>query len=61
MSFIQSVKKLCERERVWAVINFLHLLEDFEGLSHGAGTAVTVDEVLSSVTENKENVEHLFL
>ena len=38
-----------------------NLLEDGECFPHGAGTAVAVDEILSSVTQHKQNIEHFFL
>jgi hypothetical protein len=42
-------------------IKNFNLLEDGECFSHGAGTAVAVDEELSSVAQHKQNIEHLFL
>ena len=39
----------------------MYLLQYSEGLPHGAGTAMAVDQILSSVTQHKQNVEHFFL
>ena len=45
----------------WKALKNFNLLEDGEGFPHGAGTAVAVDEILSSVTQHKQNIEHFFL
>ena len=40
---------------------YMYLLQYSEGLPHGAGTAMAVDQILSSVAQHKQNVKHLLL